>query len=115
MQGGLDAKPVDFSAKLYSLVSCCFIFSHMVVIITPYQLVNENQDLGLGMLCRLDITVNGNSPALVTNNLDVTVEPIDGGSELGTQDEDIDSTEGSKGIECFRDTLVEGGGCRIDD
>lgn len=47
-----------------------------------YQFVNEDEDLSLGMFGGLAVSIDGNSPSLVSNDFYVTIEAVDGGSEL---------------------------------
>ncbi len=49
-----------------------------------YQFVDEDKNLCLGMLRRLDISVDSNPPPLISNDFNIAVETVNCGSKLWT-------------------------------
>jgi len=56
-------------------------------------LVDVDEDAGLGVLRGHDVPVDGNSPSLVTAELDVAIQTVYEGRKIRTEEEDIDATE----------------------
>lgn len=73
----------------------------------PYQSVNVNQDADLGVLRRQRVTVDGHSPPLVHTHLGLARHAIDHGSQLGAEQEDVDTAEARDFVEGFGDGLSQ--------
>ena len=70
------------------------------------QLVNENEHVRLGMLSGLDIAVYGDPPSTILNDLGITIQTVGRGGVLGAQDEDINTAEAGKHVQCVSDILA---------
>jgi hypothetical protein len=79
------------------------------------QFVNEDEHLGLGVLGRLDVSVDGNAPSLVSNDLHIAVQTIDHGGEFRAENENVYSAELRKGVQGIRDLLEENASLGIHD
>jgi len=77
------------------------------VVYGTHEFINEYEHLGLGMVCRLVVAINGDTPSLIANDLNVTIEAIDSGRQLRAKDENVDATISCKGIEGIRHVLDE--------
>lgn len=82
---------------------------------TTNQFINEDKHLRLGMLSGLDVAVDGHAPSLVADDLDVAVEPINHGCQLGSEDENVYAAELSERVQSVCDVLDEDSSLSIHD
>ena len=65
-----------------------------------------DEHTGLGVLGGQDVTIDGDSPALVAAELGVSVEPVDERGQLGAEKEDIHAAELGDFVEEIRDGFL---------
>jgi hypothetical protein len=74
-----------------------------------------NENPGFGMLGGDWISVDCNSPPLVSPNLGITIQAVDHGSKLGAQQEDVDTTKGRDLVKTVGDRLLQDSGGKVAD
>lgn len=47
-----------------------------------YQFIDEDKDLSLGVFCRLDISVDSESPSLISDDFNIAVKAVDSRGEF---------------------------------
>lgn len=67
------------------------------------------------MFRRQDVPVDGYSPPLVPPDLDVTIHAIDKRCELGSEQEDVDPTEGRYLVDGIDHGLLKGTGTEVSN
>jgi len=59
-----------------------------------YKLVNVNQNARFGVFGRQEVTVDCDTPSLVSTQFGVAIQAVNNGSELGPKQEDVDTAVG---------------------
>jgi len=83
--------------------------------ITSHQFINQDENMRLGMFGTLGISINGDPPPLITNDLDITIKSVNGRSKFRAQDENVDPAEDSERVKRVCDSLLQCTGRRIYD
>lgn len=74
-----------------------------------------DEGTSLGMLRRQNITIDGDSPSLVHAHLGIARDAVHHGSQLGAEQEDVNTAEVGNIIEGFDDGLLENAGVQVAD
>ena len=108
LNGTLVTKPPNKSSSAYVQLQAGSI-------VITYDLVDVDEHTGFGVLRGQNVAVDGDSPALVTAQLRVSIQAVYKRRKLGAQEENVDAAERGDVVEGVGDRSLERSGCEVSD